>query len=144
MLKNKIIKSKVHNYYWTDDINCATTTIKILSEVFKIKINQQVIDSALGMHGAGEYGAQCGLVEGALMFLGIFGKFNNISNDTIIKSCKLFAKEYEEKFTSLQCSILRPEGFKEDNPAHICEPLTCNALEFTIKFISNIQINKNV
>ena len=144
MIKNKIIKSKVHNYYWRDNINCATTTIKILSEVFKIKINQQVIDSALGMHGAGEYGAQCGLVEGALMFLGIFGKSNNIPNDVIIKSCKQFAKEFEEKFTSLQCSILRPEGFKKDNPPHICEPLTCSAVEFTIKFIYNMQINKSI
>ena len=74
-----LIEQKIKDYYWTDDINCATTTIKILAEVFNTKINSQVIDSALGMHGAGEYGAQCGLVEGTLMFLGIFMEKKKIS-----------------------------------------------------------------
>jgi len=133
------VEKKVNEYYWKEDINCATTTIKILSETFKVSIHQQVVDSALGMHGAGEYGAQCGLVEGALMFIGIYGKQNNWSNDLIVKSCNSFANLFEEKFKSLQCSILRPEGFKEENLPHLCEPLTCNAAEFTIKFIKGIK-----
>jgi C_GCAxxG_C_C family probable redox protein len=135
---DNFIKQKVHNYYWTDDINCATTTLKILAEVFKVEINSQVIDSALGMHGAGEYGAQCGLVEGTLMFIGIYGKYSNISESVIVKSCKEFAKQYEKEFKSLQCSELRPEGFKEDNPPHICEPLTSDAVKFAIEFIKKI------
>lgn len=132
------VNEKVRQYYWVDDINCATTIIKILSEVFKIKIDQQVIDCAIGMHGAGEYGAQCGLVEGTLMFLGIFGKHHKIPENIIIQKCNEYARQYEEKFTSLQCSVLRPEGFKTNNPPHLCEPLTCNATDFSIKFISKI------
>jgi len=31
----------------------------------------QLLDAAVGMHGAGKYGAQCGLVEGSLMFIGL-------------------------------------------------------------------------
>ena len=68
------VRNAVHNYYWIDDINCATATLKILSKAFSINISPQVIDSAIGMHGAGKYGAQCGLVEGSLMFIGIYGK----------------------------------------------------------------------
>jgi hypothetical protein len=65
-----LVRERVHTYYWRNDINCAITTLKILSERFGIELSAQVIDSALGMHGAGEYGAQCGLVEGVLMFKG--------------------------------------------------------------------------
>jgi len=38
---NELIKKRVHDYYWIDDINCATTTIKILSEIFNIKIEHK-------------------------------------------------------------------------------------------------------
>jgi C_GCAxxG_C_C family probable redox protein len=138
-----LIKKRVYSYYWIDDINCATTTIKILSEIFNIQIEQQVLDSAIGLHGAGEYGAQCGLVEGTLIFLGIYGRHNKIEEKEIIKLCKEFATKFEAEFKSLQCSILRPEGFKEDNPPHLCEILTCNAISFSRDFISNIKTIHN-
>jgi len=69
-----LVQQRVHEYYWRDDANCATTTLKILSETLAVEVCDQVIDAALGMHGAGGYRAQCGLVEGALMFLGIAGR----------------------------------------------------------------------
>ena len=50
------IKAKVKTYYWDDDFNCATTNIKILSEIFSISLARQVVDAAIGMHGAGKYG----------------------------------------------------------------------------------------
>ncbi|MGB3209397.1 MAG: C-GCAxxG-C-C family protein [Desulforhopalus sp.] len=139
MNKNLFVVERVFECYWTDDINCATTTLRILSEFFEIELSSQVIDAAVGMHGAGKYGAQCGLVEGSLMFLGIFGRLNNLSDDRTTESCKEFAKEFECKFGSLQCSIIRPERFHPDNPPHICEPLTCKAVEFSINFISDLK-----
>ena len=139
MKTEEFVKTRVFKYYWKDDINCATTTLKILSEVFEIELNKQVIDAAIGMHGAGKYGAQCGLVEGTLMFLGIFGRENNIPDNIIVDSCREFANQFENKFKSLQCSILRPEGFHPDNPPHLCEPLTCKAVEFSINFISALR-----
>ena len=139
MKTEEFVKTRVFKYYWKDDINCATTTLKILSEVFEIELNKQVIDAAIGMHGAGKYGAQCGLVEGTLMFLGIFGRENNIPDNIIVDSCREFANQFENEFNSLQCSILRPEGFHPDNPPHLCEPLTCKAVEFSINFISALR-----
>ena len=139
MKTDEFVKRKVTKYYWKDDINCATTTLKILSEAFEIELNKQIIDAAIGMHGAGEYGAQCGLVEGTLMFLGIFGRENNIPDNIIVDSCREFTKQFENKFNSLQCSILRPEGFHPDNPPHICEPITCQGVEFSINFILTLR-----
>lgn len=139
MKTDEFVKRRVSKYYWKDDINCTTTTLKILSEAFEIELNKQIVNAAISMHGAGEYGAQCGLVEGTLMFLGIFGRENNIPDNIIVQSCREFAKQFENEFNSLQCSILRPEGFYPDNPPHICEPLTCKAVEFSIKFISTLR-----
>nr|WP_296478837.1 hypothetical protein [uncultured Acetatifactor sp.] len=65
------IKNRVHELYWNDDINCARTAIICLGELFEIAIEQQTIWSAVGLHGAGGYRAQCGIVEGTLMFIGM-------------------------------------------------------------------------
>ena len=133
----EFVEKRVEKYYWDKDLNCAATTLEILSEKFGIELSGQVMDAALGMHGAGEYGAQCGLVEGVLMFIGIIGRSMAVSNDDIVSSCNDFARQFEDRFKSLLCHILRPEGFNPDNPPHICERLTCEAICFDINFIKD-------
>jgi C_GCAxxG_C_C family probable redox protein len=134
---NEFVKSRVSRYYWEDDINCATTTLNILAEHFGIELDWQVRHAALGMHGAGEYGAQCGLVEGALMFLGIIGREKGLEDETVVQACRSFAGAFEQRFGSLNCAVLRPQGFKEENPPHLCEPLTCTAVEFSLSFVTD-------
>ncbi len=129
------VKDRVRKYYWKDDINCATTVLKILSEIFHIDLDSQLIASAVGMHGAGEFGAQCGLVEGTLMFLGIFGNEKRLTDREIIALCYKFAEKFEKEFGSLLCSTLRPQGFKPDNPPHLCEELTVKGVLFSIDFM---------
>lgn len=63
IIKNHI-RDRVHELYWNDDINCARTAILCLSELFEITVEPQTIWSAVGLHGAGGYRAQCGIVEG--------------------------------------------------------------------------------
>jgi len=125
----------VRKCYWEEDINCAAATLKILSSKFGVALSNQVLDSALGMHGAGRYGAQCGLVEGMLMFLGIFGRERKIPDSEIVEVCWMFAKQFEERFSSLLCRVLRPEGFHPNHPPHLCEGLTCDAMCFDIAFV---------
>lgn len=57
------VQKQVKHLYWHDDVNCAAADLLTLSKQFNVKLSDQVIDSALGMHGAGKYGAQCGLVD---------------------------------------------------------------------------------
>ncbi|PLY00398.1 MAG: redox-active protein [Desulfuromonas sp.] len=132
----ELIRRRVAEYYWRDDINCATATLKILAEIFAVELHEQVIAAAVGMHGAGEYGCQCGLVEGALMFLGILGNQRQIAEERIVAACREFAEGFEMEFGSLECRVLRPEGFHPDNPPHICEPLSCAAIGFSVDFIA--------
>lgn len=140
MNKEEFVKENVKQYYWSEDINCTTTTLKVLAKYFNITLDEQLIDGAVGMHGAGEYGAQCGLVDAVLIFLGIYGRKRNIAKDDIILYCHEFARQFEEKFKSLQCSTLRPEGFNSSNPPHLCESLTCNVIEFSMQYISRIKV----
>ena len=137
MQYREYINERVHVLYWNDDLNCATTTLITLSEIFHINLNSQILDAAIGLPGAGRYGAQCGLVAGTLMFIGIQGKENGLEHEAIVSKCNNFAKEFEKEFGSLNCRDLRPEGFKPDNPPHLCEEITKKAIMFTLKYLSS-------
>jgi C_GCAxxG_C_C family probable redox protein len=139
----ELTQTRVKQYYWQDGFNCATANLKILSEKFEIELSDQTINAALGMHGAGEYGAQCGLVEGGLMFLGIIGRKSHIADADIINSCNAFAAQFEKRFHSLLCRELRPDGFGPTNPPHLCEKFTCEAVLFSIDFIIKFLTEQN-
>ncbi len=137
MTDQNLIKDRVHQYYWDNDLNCATTTIRILAEKFSMRIENQVYDAALGMHGAAYFGAQCGLVEGGLMFIGMYGRLKNVPDNEIEIYCNKFAAGFEERFGSLLCRELRPEGFHPNNPPHLCENLTNLVLQFDIQYLND-------
>jgi C_GCAxxG_C_C family probable redox protein len=134
----QLVEQRVHHAYWDQEWNCAETTLRVLAEVFDVVLDRQVLDAALGMHGAGGFRAQCGLVEGALMFIGIHGKAHGLTADEIAEMCYNFAEAFEQRFESLLCRELRPEGFAPDNPPHLCEDLTRRAMLFDIQFIAEV------
>ena len=134
----ELINEKVHSYYWNDDLNCAITSLRILSEIFQTNLCSQIVSAGIGMPGAGGNGAQCGLVSGSLMFIGILGKENGQENMAIVKMCNEFAKRFENEFGSLDCRVLRPQGFKADNPPHLCEEITKKAIMFTMSYLNSL------
>ncbi len=138
---DKKIEELVHKHYWINNDNCAITIMSILSEYFNISINKQVYDALIGMNGAGTFGAQCGLVEGTLTFIGILGIHKKLSKDKIENLCKEFAIKYEIEKGSILCKELRPLGFFKDNPPHLCEKLTVDSLSLSINFITENIVN---
>lgn len=134
-----LIKERVHELYYGYDVNCARTTLTCLSELFDTPIERQTMNAAIGLHGAGGYRAQCGLVEGALMFLGVYFSGRDKSIDEIVSLCYRYADEFTKKFGSLTCRELRPGGFNEDDPPHACEGLTCEAVAFAYEFIMRVR-----
>ncbi len=129
------VENRVTTYFQINDYNCVRTDLLILAEYFDVKLDEQILNAAIGMHGAGGYRAQCGLVEGTLMFLGIIGAEKDVSEDDIIAACYNFGKAFEEEFSSLQCRTLRPCGFNENDPPHLCKDLTCKTTAFSIDFV---------
>lgn len=129
------IKERVHELYWEHDINCARTTLTCLCEIFHINLEEQTLNSAIGLHGAGGFRAQCGLVEGALMCIGIYFSQKGKSDTDIASLCYQFANEFTQKYGSLKCYDLRPGGFTENDPPHACENLTSDTIEFSSEFM---------
>ncbi|MHB8076647.1 C-GCAxxG-C-C family protein [Desulfosporosinus fructosivorans] len=135
----EFINYKVHSYYWNDDLNCAITSLLTLSEIYNINLCSQIVNAGIGMPGAGGYGAQCGLVSGALMFIGILGKEKSLEIRDIVNTCYEFAKGFEIEFGSLDCRVLRPQGFKPENPPHLCEEMTKKAIMFTLNYLNSLK-----
>lgn len=134
------IRNKVHHLYYQDDMNCARATLTCLSELYNFPISTEVFDAALGMHGAGGYRAQCGLVEGALMFIGVYFTASGFTESRIVSICYQYAEEFEITFGSLSCRELRPGGFSKNDPPHLCEMITCQAIEFSYLFIRDMEL----
>ena len=132
------IRNRVHELYWEKDMNCARTTLLCLSELFEVAIEPQIMWSAVGLHGAGGYRAQCGLVEGTLMFIGIYFHRLGKTESEMVSACYNFASAFDQTFHSLRCFELRPTGFSENNPPHMCENLTCKGIEFAYQHILEI------
>lgn len=132
------VSERVHSLYWVEDRNCAYTTLKVIPALFGVSIDPQVMDAVTGMHGAGKFGAQCGLVEGSLLFIGIWGKERNLSDGEIEKICYTYAGKFQQEFGSLLCRVLRPKGFSPKNPPHLCEDLTVKSIIFVFEYISDL------
>ncbi len=129
------IRAAVHEAYWERDVNCAGTMLHILAGLHDVVLQEQVLYAAVGMHGAGGFRAQCGLVEGALMFLGIYGRLCGKTAEETAALCYDFAARFTERFGSLSCRELRPGGFSPEDPPHLCEALSVAAVEFAARYV---------
>lgn len=71
------------------------------------------------------------MIEVHQFYLNMIGK----TEDEIVAVCYNFASAFDKKFGSLRCFDLRPTGFTENDPPHMCESLTCSGIEFTYQYI---------
>lgn len=131
------IEELVHDLYWIEDKNCAITTMKVLSEYYDIDIQSQLYESMIAMPGIGKHGLTCGIVNGAIMFISIYGKVLLVDQDNLKEIIHEYVDQFNVLFGSVNCITLRPEGFDMKNPPHLCEQLTTDALKFTCGFIDN-------
>ncbi|WP_425802349.1 C-GCAxxG-C-C family protein [Desulfitobacterium sp. Sab5] len=136
MQYQELIDQKVHELYWKEDVNCITASLLTLSQIFNINLYFQLLDAATGIPGAGRYGAQCGLVGSAIMLIGILGKTKGLDHEEIVTICNEFSRGFEKQFGSLNCRDLRPQGFHPNNPPHLCEKLTKEAVLLTLNYLN--------
>lgn len=137
--RTQYIEETVHRLYWEQDVNCARTMLTCLSTLFFTPIEVQTMHAAIGMHGAGGFGAQYGLVEGALMFIGIYLSKQGATDAEVAKACHRFAQTFTTRFGTLTCSGLRPGGFTDHDPPHACERLTNEAVRFAYGFMAEMK-----
>jgi len=106
-----------------------------LSKLFDQNIVPPALQSAVALHGCGDHGDQCGLVEGAVMFIGIYHLERGWEKQDVAKLAYVLAETYRNRFGSLLCKDLRPGGFSEGDSSHLCENLTIGSIAFTYQFI---------
>lgn len=135
MHRESWIADVVRERYGVCDDNCARTMLIALARRWGVPLRAQVLAAATGLHGAGRFGAQCGLVEGSLMMIGILGEGRRLDKQAVTRLCHAWATEFERDFGSLNCRDLRPGGFRPDDPPHLCEPLTRRAIAFSADFL---------
>ena len=131
-----LVRERVHSLYYDRDVNCARTTMLCLGELLGFHIEEQPYAAAVGMHGAGGFRAQCGLVEGALMMLGAYFGAKGVADGERADMCRRFAGQFRSRFGSLRCLELRPGGFNEWDPPHLCEELTVESILFVYEFMA--------
>ncbi len=130
-MKNEI-KKRILNYYINKGFTCTEAALFILSEEFEITLNVQVLQAAIGMNGGGGCGKQCGLVEGGLMFIGIFFSQKGKSKEQIQKICSDFIKIFEEENVSVVCEELIPDNEFETKK---CRHLVVSAIFQILDFV---------
>lgn len=135
-LAKVLIEARVHACYLEKDLSCIMTTLRILSKVFHTEIQPQLFSAAYGLN-AGRLRSQCGLVEGALLFIGLYAQQKEIAPSNIADLCRKFSADFQAEFGSVLCKELRPEGFSPDNPPHLCENLTKRAVWFAAEFVAD-------
>lgn len=125
----------VHEAYYVHNWNCARTALLALGDAFGVSIGAQLWNAAVGMHGAGGHRDQCGLVEGPLLFFGLYYSKKGWDEKRIVTLCNQYAEAFVREFGSLRCRELRPGGFTDHDPPHLCENLTVRAINFAKTFI---------
>jgi len=105
-----LIRQRVQEYFVEGDHNCAMTALKVLSEIFEVPLEPQVIDAASSLPGAGGTGELCGLVSGTLMFIGVWGRRKGFHREAFEPVAKGFTEGVHERLGSVRCEALESDG----------------------------------
>jgi len=140
------VAALVRHYYWDRDLNCARTTLRCLESMLQTPLHSQIYTAIVGCHGAGGTGGQCGLVEGGLLLIGLHGAELGKDEGEIVDLCARFAALFTERFTSLACKDLRPGGIHPNDPPHLCESLSVDAIcllhDFLVEMTQSAEPNR--
>ena len=130
------ILEMVHHCYWDNNANCAQTTLHCLEQLTGLPVHPSLYQATVGCHGAAGHGGQCGLIEGATLFLGLYCAAMGKSVEETEEICARYALVFNRNFNSMACSDLRPGGFRADDPPHLCERFTVRAVTCLHDFVS--------
>lgn len=133
------ILEMVHHCYWDKNANCAQTTLYCLEQLTEQPVHPLLFQATVGCHGAGDKGGQCGLMEGAMLFLGLYGATLGKTDAEIVDICSRYASLFKRNFSSLACRDLRPGGFRDDDPPHLCERFTVRAVTCLHDFVTRLK-----
>lgn len=83
------------------------TVLKILTEYFKVPLEAQVLAAAWHVPGAGGAGEVCGLVTGALMFIGVWGDQHHYTRMEVKHLAQRVTAHVQHRYATVCCRDLR-------------------------------------
>ena len=125
----ELIQQRVATLFSTGENNCAMTVLRVYSEIFETPVDAQVIDAAWCMPGAGGVKHLCGLVGGAVMFVGVWGAQQELHRKALSPITRALNGAIQEQFGSLDCRDLRREKG--------CSALASEFLNFTVPILAS-------
>lgn len=134
-IKEKI-KSLIQKYAGKQEMGCSATVLSVLSDLFNIKVEKQVMACLIGMEGGSNFKNDCGLLDGSLMFIGIMLSQQGLPEPLTKGICRQFTGSFEIEFgESSVINSCSNEG--------TCLSLTPENIFFVYKFIKNIAGENN-
>ncbi|MFP4395040.1 MAG: C-GCAxxG-C-C family (seleno)protein [Anaerolineales bacterium] len=125
MTSSEWLQEQVRLYFTSGRYNCTMTTLKVLTDAFGTPLHPQVLDAARMVPGAGGTGGLCGLVTGALMFVGLWSAQHHIPRDRLRPLTRGMIAEIRERFGSVQCEVLEGD----------CSQLAVEMLSWMIPYL---------
>jgi hypothetical protein len=114
---------------FADNRSCAQTLLLCLGYLNKTEIGDQLLTACIGFEGMQ---SRCGLIDAALLYMGIFFTDNGFSKENIKAICNEYITRFSEQYSSDRCSdICRAVG-----GTHSCESLAVDAALFAYRFIN--------
>lgn len=144
MSSSATLEAMVRHAYHDLDVNCAKAALLALGSAFGHPVDQGVMRAATAMNGAGRRRAQCGLLEGPLMFMGLYFGEAGLKDEEVVRIAGRFTDAFTKKFGSLLCRDLRPGGFNKSDPPHLCEGLSLEAVRFSHDFIAAVATRRGL
>lgn len=103
----------VKDYFHSNGLNCAESTVRLLKSQGKYDIPQDLIKTMSGFGGGMQRGLTCGAVTASVALLGLFtGRTEpSESREPSAQVVRTYLDEFEKRFGSLTCTNLKA-GFE--------------------------------
>jgi len=135
----EFLKKRSDELFMGKTFSCGMTMLYCMSELFKLPLDQQVLDALNGIMEHRDYRMQCGLYKGALMFLGIYGAAKGWDRPKLNEVTKDFAAKFEEAYGSQKCYDIRDGKFQPTEPHDKCAPTTEKGVLLAADFIKGLE-----
>lgn len=84
-----------------------------MSRLFDLPLDPQLDRAAIGLNGAGRMGCQCGLLEGALLFLGIHASFLGKTEKEVCAVCGRYTAAFQKLSAGSIAGCCGPAAFRK-------------------------------
>jgi hypothetical protein len=114
---------------FAEGLSCAQTMLVALASLHDTEIGSQLMDACSGLEGLR---SGCGLIDAALLFIGLYFRKLGFAKERIRELCDRYALEFARQYTSDRCSEIR----RAVGATHGCGSLAVDAALFACRFIN--------